>query len=186
MDFTPSLPILTAPLPQELLVTLLKNQWPVTPNEEDHRRRSIYLFVRRNLRYPIFDVFDKPDTNSSCPRRNQSTTAPQALMLVNSNLSLSAARNLCGYVLRNAGNDFGRQIEVCYLRTLSRQPTLKERQTGIHFLTAESERLRQEGRHASELGLPADLSDGTDIHRAAALTGYCLAIFNLNEFIYID
>ncbi|MDZ4688016.1 MAG: DUF1549 and DUF1553 domain-containing protein, partial [Planctomycetaceae bacterium] len=57
------------PLPTELVSTLLKGQWDVSPNEEDHRRRSVYLFVRRNLRYPLFEVFDRPDTNASCDQR---------------------------------------------------------------------------------------------------------------------
>ena len=61
------------PLPDELVSTLLKNQWPITPEVEEHTRRSIYLFVRRNLRYPLFEVFDRPDKNASCPRRNRST-----------------------------------------------------------------------------------------------------------------
>ncbi len=66
------------PLPLELKATLLKNQWQVSQDTEDHRRRSVYLFVRRNLRYPLFEAFDRPDTNASCPRRSRSTTAPGA------------------------------------------------------------------------------------------------------------
>ena len=61
------------PLPKELIATLLKNQWVVSPDEEDHRRRSIYLMVRRNLRYPLFEVFDRPDTNATCAKRSRST-----------------------------------------------------------------------------------------------------------------
>ncbi|MCH7989252.1 MAG: DUF1553 domain-containing protein, partial [Planctomycetes bacterium] len=174
------------PLPKELLVTLLKNQWPVTPNEIDHNRRSIYLFVRRNLRYPIFEVFDKPDTNASCPLRNRSTTAPQALMLLNSETSLTAARQLSGYLLAHAGTQTEKQIELCYLRCLSRSPTEQERKTALQFLTEDSDRLRSENRKAKELALPESMPTGTDIYAAAALTDFCLAIFNLNEFLYID
>ena len=46
---------------------------------EDRERRSLYVFVRRNLRYPFFEVFDRPDTNASCPQRPVTTIAPQAL-----------------------------------------------------------------------------------------------------------
>src|SRR5205814_6873010 len=70
------------PLPAEVAATLLNTkQWIVSPDAEDHRRRSIYLFVRRNLRYPLFDAFDRPDTNASCPRRHPSTLPPQSLIL---------------------------------------------------------------------------------------------------------
>ncbi len=84
-------PGIRPPLPPEVTVTLLKNQWVVSGDEEDHRRRGIYLFVRRNLRYPLFDVFDRPDTNASCPRRHESTTATQALAMFNSEFSLACA-----------------------------------------------------------------------------------------------
>ncbi|MBI3864340.1 MAG: DUF1549 domain-containing protein [Planctomycetia bacterium] len=92
------------PLPPEVTATLLANQWKVSPDAEDHRRRSIYLFVRRNVRYPLFEAFDRPDTNASCPRRNRSTIAPQALILLNSEFSLIAARDLAGFVLAGAGD----------------------------------------------------------------------------------
>ena len=79
------------PLPREITGTLLNNQWPVSTNREDHHRRSVYLFARRNLRYPLFDLFDRPDGTASCGRRKESTTAPQSLILLNSNFSLMMA-----------------------------------------------------------------------------------------------
>ena len=58
------------PLPREIRNSIRKDHWKVSPDAEDHRRRSIYLFVRRNLRYPFFDVFDRPDSNTTCGRRD--------------------------------------------------------------------------------------------------------------------
>ncbi|MEJ7594454.1 MAG: DUF1549 and DUF1553 domain-containing protein [Planctomycetaceae bacterium] len=63
------------PLPIELSSTLLKDQWNVTEDTSEHNRRSIYIFARRNLRFPIFEAFDRPAANESCSRRNVSTTA---------------------------------------------------------------------------------------------------------------
>ncbi|MGH7292760.1 MAG: DUF1553 domain-containing protein, partial [Myxococcota bacterium] len=82
------------PLPPEVSETLLKNQSKVTADASEHDRRSIYVFSRRNLRYPLFDLFDRPDARMSCGRRNESTTAPQSLMLFNSAFSLSMAQSL--------------------------------------------------------------------------------------------
>jgi Protein of unknown function (DUF1549)/Protein of unknown function (DUF1553) len=174
------------PLPEELVSTLLKNQWPVTPEVEDHSRRSIYLFVRRNLRFPLFEVFDRPDTNASCPRRNRSTIAPQALVLLNSELSLAAARALAGRVLTESGADAARQIERCYQLTLGRAPSSVERELGIRFLHDTAARLQSDGRSRDSLAVPDDIRPGSDPHHAAALTDFCLAVFNLNEFIYVD
>jgi hypothetical protein len=49
-----------------------------------------------------------------------------------------------------------------------------------------TDRLRREGRDRDELALPTVLPDGADPYEAAALTDLCLALFNLNEFVYVD
>jgi hypothetical protein len=144
------------PLPREVVATLLKDQWPVTGSEEDHRRRSIYLFVRRNLRYPLFEAFDKPDTNQSCPRRNETTIAPQALHLLNSEFSLQCARDLAALLERECGDDRAARIDQLWLRTLGRLPSEDERARAIQF------------------------------DREGPFVDLCLAVFNLNEFVYVD
>jgi hypothetical protein len=144
------------PLPAEVVSTLLKDQWPVTQNAADQQRRSIYLFVRRNLRYPLFEAFDRPDTNQSCPRRNETTIAPQALELLNSEFSLRCATDLASLLERECGNDREARIERCYLRTLGRLPTPDERERAGAF------------------------------DRESPLIDLCLAMFNLNEFVYVD
>src|SRR5207247_10741978 len=52
--------------------------WPVRSDPGEHLRRSIYIFARRNLRFPFLEVFDAPDSNLSYPERGRSTTAPQS------------------------------------------------------------------------------------------------------------
>ena len=91
-------PGIRPPLPEELLATLLHKQWEVTGDKSEHYRRSIYVFARRNLRYPIFEVFDRPSGNASCSQRGNSTTAPQSLHLLNSRFSLEMAERLAEFV----------------------------------------------------------------------------------------
>jgi hypothetical protein len=174
------------PLPAELVSTLLKNQWNVTPDVADHDRRSIYLFVRRNLRFPLFEAFDRPDTNASCPRRNRSTIAPQALVLLNSELSLGAARDLAGLVLARGKEAETQWIRDAVRRALGREPADVELRTGRSFLTLQAAKLRQAKRPAEALALPRPMPTDVDPYVAAALTDYCLALFNLNEFVYVD
>ena len=145
------------PLPDELVRTLLKSQWPVTPEVEQHRRRSVYLFARRNLRYPIFEAFDKPDSNASCPRRNVSTIAPQALLLLNADDSVVAARHLAESIEKQTETDRHAAIELAYRHILNRQPTADDVRDAEQFLTSDS-----------------------------ALADLCLALFNVNEFVYLD
>ena len=67
------------------LVDLLydPSQWQVTRDTREHDRRSIYLIAKRNLRLPFGQAFDQPDLQTSCPRRETSTHALQALELLN-------------------------------------------------------------------------------------------------------
>src|SRR5437588_3728282 len=58
--------------------------WHVTPDAREHTRRTLYLFAKRNVRLPLLEAFDQPDTLTSCPVRGVSTFAPQALILLNS------------------------------------------------------------------------------------------------------
>jgi hypothetical protein len=150
------------PLPEELKVTLLKDQWTESADEEDHRRRSIYIFARRNLRLPIFEAFDRPEPTVSCPARSQSTIAPQALLLLNSEFSRESARSLADFVRLHAGNERDAQIDLAYRRALGHAPTPTQLARAREFLD------QQDPGSDDSLGL------------------LCLALFNTNEFVYVD
>ncbi len=157
------------PLPKELVATLLRGQWKVSPDEEDHYRRSIYLFARRNLRFPIFEAFDRPDGNASCALRSKSTTAPQALILVNSEFSHQMAQKVAAHVLKET-DDTAKQIQLCFRHILSRDPTALEMKTSQAFLEEQARRIEETNGETDEM----------------ALADFCLALFNVNEFVYVD
>ncbi len=121
------------PLPPEVTSTLLKDQWQVSPDAEDHRRRSVYLFARRNLRFPLFEVFDRPSANASCPQRTRSTTAPQSLMLLNAGFSQESARALAARVSAGAEGTEAR-VDLACLLALGRRPDAAERRRAAEFL----------------------------------------------------
>src|SRR5260370_29395104 len=76
------------PIDKSLVGALYKpSQWAVTQDTAEHNRRSIYLIAKRNLHLPFMEVFDAPDSLGSCPRRESSTHAPQALELMNGDLA---------------------------------------------------------------------------------------------------
>src|SRR5262249_20151624 len=66
--------------------------WKADSRSADQFRRSIYVFAKRNMRYPLFDSFDLPDMHNSCARRMRTTTAPQALVLLNGEFAGERAR----------------------------------------------------------------------------------------------
>ena len=164
----------------------MKNQWNPSPNEADHFRRSIYVFARRNLRYPVFEAFDRPDGNASCPDRSESTTAPQSLLLLNSEFSLDLARRFAGRVLKLAPDDVSQQIEFAVRIAFGRAPSVQETQLLATFIDSHVAALRSEGRPAEQLALPYPAGSDGDMLHGAALTDLCLALFNANEFLYID
>jgi hypothetical protein len=129
--------------------------WPVSPDSRDHVRRSVYVFARRNLRFPFLEAFDLPDSNLSCPRRERSTTAPQALALLNDADVMTAARALAARVSKEASTEDER-IALAYRLALARRPSGTEIQLAQDFL------------------------------RDAPLSELCRALFNLNEFVYVD
>ena len=146
------------PLPAELRNTLLKDQWNVTDDVAEHNRRSIYVFARRNLRFPIFEAFDRPAANESCSRRNISTTAPQALHLLNSEFSWKMAALVAKQICEDESN-VDQQIDTAFQRIINREPT--------------SDELAEASRFIAE----AD-SD--------ALTHLSLSLMNSNEFVFAE
>jgi hypothetical protein len=153
------------PLPPELEATLLRGQWQTSPHRADHYRRTVYLFVRRNLREPLLEVFDRPDTLVSCPVRGRSTTALQALALLHAPLAWEAAEGLARLCSAEAGDDPAAFVSACFRRALARLPSEAEQKRALEFL------------------------EGTSMAAAAAddrRVDFCRALLNTNEFVYID
>ena len=156
--------------------------WKVTEDPAERNRRSIYVFVRRNTRYPMFEAFDMPDTHESCARRNVTTTAPQALTLLNSKLSLEWAQALAGRVLKSAGSELDSQIEAAFQLAYSRPPDTSEKQTTEAFF--DRQRAIVAERQGEKLALPTFVPEVFDAARAAALVDFCHILINSNEFVY--
>jgi hypothetical protein len=147
-------------LPRELTRLSSKGDvWPVSSAAADRQRRSIYVFVRRNLRYPFFEAFDRPDTNASCPRRPVTTIAPQALTLLNGQLAHEAARALAERVRPEAGEDREAMARAAFRLAFARGPDPGELAIARDFLGTNQ---------------PDDL------------VLFCLALLNANEFLYVD
>jgi hypothetical protein len=119
------------PIPAEALQGF--KGWTVSPDPQDHVRRSVYIFARRNLRFPFLEAFDLPDSNLSCPKRERSTTAPQALALLNAEDVLTAARALSDR-LTNEATAPDERITLAYRLTLGRHPLPVELQLAREFL----------------------------------------------------
>jgi len=170
------------PIPEEARPSVAA--WPVSADVADHTRRSLYIFVRRNLHFPTLEAFDAPDTNLSCARRELSTAAPQALTLMNAPEMQENARRVAGRVLSEAPAVEGEQIVRAYRLVLGRRPTGEEARLGAEFLAKQAALLA--ARPAGSLNAPEPRPAGMQPALAAAWSDYCLALLNLNEFVYVD
>jgi len=151
--------------------------WKVSASEE-RNRRSVYIFVKRNSRYPMMEAFDMPDTHESCPRRDVTTTAPQALAMLNDRVVLDWARAFAGRAL--AAKD---PVDTAFRLAYSRPPDGWEKDSAATFL--EKQKRVIAARPAGEkLALPTTMPDSMEPAAAAAFVDFCQMLLNSNEFVY--
>jgi hypothetical protein len=159
--------------------------WKRSDSAADRNRRSLYVFVKRNLKFPLFDAFDVPDTNLTCPERNVSVNAPQALMLLNSGQVLDQARALAGRIYAAASDrvDLYELVSKGYRLTMGREPGPEEKARALEFLRSQPGLLSDRGE---KLTTPVPMPDGPTPAQAAALVDFCHVLLNLNEFVFVD
>jgi len=139
--------------------------WKPDAKPEDQDRRSVYVFAKRNLRYPLFDAFDLPDMHNSCARRAVTTTAPQALLLLNSDFTLERARKMGDDLKALFPSDDAGLAARAYRLAWGRAADDDEVRLAVKFLAAQAAALHS---------------------RDAAVADFCHALLNANEFLYVD
>jgi hypothetical protein len=150
-------PSMMVPIDQELVKTLYKpSQWAPAKDPAEHTRRSIYLIAKRNLRLPFMEVFDAPDMQVSCPRRESSTHAPQALELLNGTFANEQAVAFARRLEAEAGPNLRNQIDLGYRLVTGRPARPREIQAALDFLKTQPKR------------------------------EFTLTLLNLNSFLYVN
>ncbi|MXZ35158.1 MAG: DUF1553 domain-containing protein [Acidobacteria bacterium] len=162
----------------------MKANWETTQDPAERNRRSLYVFIRRNTRYPMFETFDLPDTHESCPRRDITTSPLQALTMLNSEVVLEWARGFAGRLFFAAGLDPDAQIDMAYRLAYSRHPTSEEMDAALDFLYRQREVIAEDAAEGKELVLPLMRPYNVDPVEAAALVDFCHMIISSNEFTY--
>jgi hypothetical protein len=179
--------------------------WDPDPIERDRNRRSIYVLAKRNLRYPLLDVFDLPDMHNSCPVRDETVSAPQALELLNSEFTETEARHWAAKLLARFRKDKTALVRAAYVEAYARQPTDDELAAARDFISTETSNARETtspskvfGKEAASAGDQASSSTASASREATAnivknpplefeaVADFCHAIFNSNEFLYVD
>jgi hypothetical protein len=134
-------PSVMIPIDQGLVNTLYKpSQWVPAKDPSEYTRRAVYLLVKRNLQLPFMQVFDAPDGATSCARRESSTHAPQALEMLNGDLTNTQADAFAKRLEVEAGPDVRKQIDLGYQLVAGRPANSKEIQVAMAFLRTEPKR----------------------------------------------
>jgi mono/diheme cytochrome c family protein len=141
---------------EEILAARFPNLWPANPDSAEHNRRSIYLQMKRSLTLPLLQIFDAPDTATSCSRRERSTVAPQALALMNGEFAATEADQFAARIKKTAGDNLEVSVDTAWNLAFGRTPVNSERETALDYV------------------------------RRNSLARLCLLIFNMSEFIYVD
>jgi hypothetical protein len=132
--------------------------------------------VIRNAVDPLVDAFDGADGTSSTSRRNITTTATQALLLINGEWTLARASTLAERIVRREPLSRRERSRVAYAYAfaLGRPPEPEELEDALALLRRSASLLPTTGPSSED---PADNSGLVDL---------CHVLFNSNEFLYVD
>jgi hypothetical protein len=142
------------PLPKELMTEANHGIWKTQTDGPDVWRRSVYVYRKRGLAFPMFQVFDLPEQNVASAARYVSTVPTQALTLLNDAFVLRHAQLFAERVKSEAGDDPARQIDLAYRIALTRPPSQTE------------------------------LAIAWDATRTGSLVDFTHVLLNVNEFVY--
>jgi hypothetical protein len=117
-------------------------------------RRSVYQQAARGIRDDLLGAFDCPESSQRAPKRESTTTALQALSLLNGPFMMQQAGFFADRVTKEAGDSPTAQVRRAFELAFNRPPDREEEQ-------AAGSLCRKEG-----------------------LLAVCRALMNANEFLY--
>jgi mono/diheme cytochrome c family protein len=127
-----------------------------TTDRTERWRRSVYNFIVRSTPDPFMDALDFPTPSTCTPARNSTTTALQALAMLNDPFVIRQADHFAARLAEAHKGDVRGQVRGAYRLAFGREPTKREEELARQFV--EKRELFQ----------------------------FCRAIFNANEFLYVD
>ncbi len=137
--------------------------------DQNSTRRSMYFTIKRSQLIPMLQLFNAPDTMQGIALREESTVAPQALVLLNSTIIRELATKFAAQARPTAETTIEQAIDRAYQIALSRPATESERDTMLGFIQRQKD------------------SRGADANaESLAVRDFCHLILCMNEFVYID
>ncbi|RTL53155.1 MAG: DUF1553 domain-containing protein [Rhodocyclaceae bacterium] len=179
-------PSVYAPIPA-VLTAGGRDLWKEAGDPTDQYRRSLYIFSRRSVPYPMFETFDGASQQAVHSRRDVTTTPLQALTLINNDQVYKWSQNLAGRVYKEGGSSEAAQIERLYQILYARSPDKEEKQAITAYLDKHEKVIKEQvtsGKLA--ITVPAGLKEVPAVNplRLAAFVDLAHSLANTNEFSY--
>jgi len=161
--------------------------WRVTKDITEHNRRSLYVFTRRSLPYPMLEVFDPANPQLVHSKRDVTTTPLQALTLFNSDIVFAWSQSLAGRVINEAGNNETAQVDRLYQILFARNADKSEKKS-LHEFLVKQEKIIQgktaEGKFVASVPTGLKNTEGQNPIHLAAFVDLVHTVANSNEFSY--
>ena len=139
-------------------------------DEYENQRRSVYLPVIRSSVYQVLQTLDFPDPAVSNGDRNTTTVAPQALLMMNSDLVSDSTSALAKRLLLVKLSE---RVERVYSLILGRRPTPDEISVALSYTQQVADKSVQDGQ-------PSEAAE------LLAWQSYCRVLLSSNEFFYVE
>jgi mono/diheme cytochrome c family protein len=148
----------------------------------DRYRRGMYTYLWRSSPYPAMSVFDFPDANVTCTRRNRSNTPLQSLTLANDQQFVEFAQGLAQRALTEAPASDDQRLRFAFRACLAREPKPAEAARLKALLDQQRAEFGANLRQAEQLTPPL-LPVQTSVQEFASWTSVGRVLLNLDEFI---
>jgi mono/diheme cytochrome c family protein len=182
-----------------------------SPTRAERNRRTIYSFRIRTLADPMLEVLNRPASETSCERRDETTVTPQAFALFNSEFAANRSLAMAAQLTRQHASDAER-IAAAFRAIYGRPPSAAEQEKSLAHLARMTQHHRAHPPRPTELptkvqrGMVEELT-GEMVHweedlsllkdyerdivpwqvtpETRALADVCLVLMNSNEFLYL-
>jgi Protein of unknown function (DUF1553)/Protein of unknown function (DUF1549) len=161
--------------------------WKESKDVHDHNRRSIYIFTRRSIPYPLLETFDMASSQEVHSKRDVTTTPLQALALYHSDVVFGWSQALAGRVINEAGNDTSAQLDRLYQLLFARSPYTSEKAALQEFLVSQEKVIKDKALSGKfGLNVPTGLKDTQNLDpiHSSAFVDLVHTVANSNEFAY--
>lgn len=153
---------------------------------EQHHRRSLYTFVKRNALHPGLQLLDAADPTVSTARLNASNTPLQALLLFNDVQYQEAYRMMATRALKASG-DATAQLTMVFRLARRLYPDAEQLSLLHAFYNDQLGRYQSDRASATQLvsvGV-TPIDRDLDVAQLAALTSVCAVVMNAPDSYFV-